>query len=70
MSNAGIVDRGITCLLSELGAVDTARFVSIIKRGGFDYTKWQRERFDNVSLDDYYETAMDYNKTNPFVHGE
>ena len=66
MSNAEVMDRGISCLLNGLGSVDTERFIAIIIQEKFDYTKWQRERFDNVSSDDFFEAAMDYNNKTPF----
>ena len=43
MSNAEIMDKGINCLIEKLGTVDTERFISVIIREKFDYTKWQRE---------------------------
>ncbi len=54
MSNAELMDRGIMCLLNVLGSVDTERFISNILREKSDYTKWQQQRFDNVSSDDFY----------------
>ncbi|MCI8585794.1 MAG: hypothetical protein HFI92_07855 [Lachnospiraceae bacterium] len=42
-----IMNRGIHCLLEKLGVAETERFTAVINREQFDYTKWQRERFDN-----------------------
>jgi len=66
MSNAEILDRGMTCLLQGLGALETERFISALNQEQFDYTKWQRERFDNVSSDDFYNAAVEYERNNPF----
>lgn len=66
MSNAELMDRGIMCLLNVLGSVDTERFISNILREKFDYTKWQQQRFDNISSDDFFNAAIDYEKTHPF----
>ncbi len=38
-----IISRGINCLLEKLGVVETERFIAVINREKFDYTKWQRE---------------------------
>ena len=70
MSNAEIMDRGIMCLLNVLGSVDTERFISNILREKFDYTKWQQQRFDNVSSDDFFDAAVSYDKTHPFDNVE
>ncbi len=43
MSNASVMDRGMQCLLEQLGVVETEQFISTIIREKFDYTKWQRE---------------------------
>ena len=47
-------------LIEKLGIVDAARFISIIKRDNFDYTKWQRNLFPNKSIDEIYKMATDY----------
>ena len=47
VSDIEIMNRGIHCLLERLGVVETERFIAVINRERFDYTKWQRERFDN-----------------------
>lgn len=47
-SDIEIMNRGINCLLEKLGVIETERFISVINREKFDYTKWQRQRFDNV----------------------
>ncbi len=50
----------------ELGVVETERFIAVINRERFDYTKWQRERFDNMSFDEFNSVAAVYSKENPF----
>ena len=61
-----IMDRGINCLLEKLGLIETERFISVINREKFDYTKWQRQRFDNMSSDEFNEAAVAYSEENPF----
>lgn len=65
-SDIEIMDMGINCLLKGLGAVETERFISVINRERFDYTKWQEKRFAHVSLDEFHEAAVGYAKENPF----
>lgn len=66
VSNMEIMNRGITCLLEKLGAVETEQFISAIIREKFDYTKWQQQRFDNMSSDEFQQAAVTYAKENPF----
>lgn len=65
-SDMEIMSRGINCLLEKLGIVETERFIAVINREKFDYTKWQRQKFDNMSSDEFNEAAVSYSKENPF----
>ncbi len=65
-STAEIMDKGINCLLEKLGVVETEQFISVIMREKFDYTKWQRERFDSMSGDELDAAAVAYEKAHPF----
>ena len=67
ISDFEIMDRGIHCLIEKLGVVETERFVSVINREKFDYTKWQQQKFDNVSSDEFNEAAIRYSEKNPFT---
>jgi len=64
-SNIDIMDKGMKCLLEQLGVVETEQFISSIIREKFDYTTWQRQRFDDMSLDEINEAAIDYEKDHP-----
>ena len=66
MSNAEIMDKGINCLIEKLGTVDTERFISVLIREKFDYTKWQRDRFDDMSYEELNDAAIEYDKQHPF----
>lgn len=35
-----------------------------------DYTKWQRQRFDDVDADEFYQAAIAYSIKNPFRRSE
>lgn len=66
MSNAEIMDKGINCLIEKLGTVNTERFISGLTQEKFDYTKWQRDRFNDISSDDFNNEAVKYSLQNPF----
>ena len=70
MSTAEVMDRGMTCLIRGLGIVDTERFIATLSQEDFDYTKWQRERFDDVPADDFFDAAIQYEKEHPFKYEE
>ena len=65
MSSAEIIDRGISCLLDGLGAVDTERFISVMIRERFDYTKW-RARLTDMSAEEFNSAAVAYAREHPF----
>ena len=45
--------RGMKCLVNTLGIIDAEYFISAVRRERFDYTKWQREYFDNIDLETF-----------------
>lgn len=50
--------RGITVLAQALGSVEAERFVALIQREPFDYTKWRQNRWNGLSIDEISEKAM------------
>lgn len=64
-STIEIINKGMNCLLKQLGVVETEKFISIINREKFDYTKWQRNLFEDMSFDEMNDAAMDFDKKNP-----
>lgn len=39
-------------LVDSLGVVDAERFITRLIREPFDYTKWQRNLFSNMTIDE------------------
>ena len=64
-NTAEIMNKGVSILLKNMGALETEQFISVIIREQFDYTKWQREFFENVSSDEFYSAAVEYDKAHP-----
>ena len=50
--------RGITVLAQALGSVEAERFVALIQREPFDYTKWRQDKWNGLSIDEISERAM------------
>lgn len=65
-SDIEVLNRGIKCLLEKLGVIETEQFISVVNREKFDYTEWQKQRFDNMSSDEFNDAAIAYSKENPF----
>ena len=65
-STVELMNKGMECLKDNLGVVDAEMFISLIIREKFDYTRWQREYFDNMAPGEFNENAVEYAKKNPF----
>lgn len=50
--------KGIKALINILGEVDAERFVSLIQREPFDYTKWQSSLWRDKSVEELSAAAM------------
>ena len=67
-STMEIMNRGISCLsclIQQMGVVEAEKFISIINREKFDYTKWQQHLFDDMTLEALNEKAAAFSKNNP-----
>ena len=51
-------NKGMSVLINHLGQVEAERFISLIIREPFDYTEWQRELFNSMSVKELSNTAM------------
>lgn len=60
-----IMNRGISCLIQQMGVVEAEKFISIINREKFDYTKWQQHLFEDMELGEINEAAAIFSKNNP-----
>ncbi len=54
-----IKNEGMSILITKLGKVDAERFISLIIKEPFDYTKWQDTHFDtDISVRELSKNAM------------
>ena len=65
-ANMELVAKGMDILVRELGIIEAERFISIIIRERFDYTKWQREYFDQKTPEMISQEAEAYELAHPF----
>ncbi|CAN2039093.1 conserved hypothetical protein [Candidatus Magnetomoraceae bacterium gMMP-15] len=56
--------KGIDTLITELGELNAERFISLILREPFDYTKWQRNLWRDKSVKELSKMAMKSRLTN------
>lgn len=50
--------RGVRALIAALGDVQAERFVSLLSRAPFDYTKWQASLWPDSSIEELSREAM------------
>ena len=50
--------KGFRALANSLGNIGAERFIALIQREPFDYTKWQRDLWDNQSVEEISRKAM------------
>jgi len=53
-----IKNEGFNALAEKLDLVEIERFFMIINREKFDYTKWRKNLFENLSIEELSSRAM------------
>ena len=52
--------KGMLALIKELGETGAERFITLINREPFDYTKCQENLWDDVSVEELSKKAMEH----------
>jgi len=50
--------RGFQVLTEYIGDVETERFVALVQREPFDYTKWRQGLYEDLSIEEISKKAM------------
>jgi hypothetical protein len=58
MTDEELKVRGVRALIAALGDVQAERFVSLLSRAPFDYTKWQANLWPDVGVEELSREAM------------
>ena len=58
MTDTEIRLKGIQALIAQLGDVEAERFVALIQREPFDYTKWRQGLEEDLSIEEISKKAM------------
>ena len=59
-----IRNEGMEILAKYLGLVEAERFIMLIQKEQFDYTKWQTNLFENMTIEEISKKAAEYRKNN------
>ena len=59
-----IRNEGMEILAKHLGIVEAERFIMLMQKEPFDYTKWQENLFENMTVEDISKKATEYRKVN------
>jgi len=52
----------IDLLLKTFGVLETERFITSIKNNNFDYTEWQKNLWNDKSIEELHEMATEFEK--------
>jgi hypothetical protein len=59
LTDTEIKVKGLNILVKELGDVMAEKFISLILKEPFDYTKWQRHLFEEMDIIELSKKAME-----------
>ena len=58
---------GMDTLIKNLGLIEAERFVMLIQKDTFDYTKWQENLFEDMTIEEIYNNAADLKNKNKIM---
>ena len=56
-SDTLIRNEGMNVLIKNLGLIEAERFKMLMQKDTFDYTKWQENLFEDMSIEEIYNNA-------------
>ena len=56
---------GINVLIESLGVLDAERFIMLMQKEKFDYTKWRQDKWENMSIEELSSKAMEIHRQIP-----
>jgi len=60
MNDTVLKQSAVKCLIENFGIVQTERFISLLIKEPFDYTVWQRDLYDNKTVDELFAVASSW----------
>ncbi|MGA2031159.1 MAG: hypothetical protein ABSG68_02785 [Thermoguttaceae bacterium] len=62
LTDTEIKTTGFRALVAALGDVQAEKFIALIQREPFDYTRWQRTLWPDKSVEDISQAAMNHRR--------
>ncbi len=59
MTDTELKIKGLKILSESLGDIEAERFISLVLREPFDYTKWRQGQWDDLSVSQISRQAME-----------
>jgi len=56
--------KGLQILTEHLGEVEAERFIALIQREPFDYTKWRQDMDEDMTIEEISKKAMELREKN------
>ena len=63
MKNEQLKVEGLKALTEALGEIQAEKFIALVMRSRFDYTKWQRKLWVEKSVEEISDAAMKLRKS-------
>ena len=65
MNDTLLMNEGMQALITSLGNVNAEKFISLMLRESFDYTKWRKDHlFSGMSVEEISKEAMKLHNNN------
>jgi len=58
MTDTEIKSKGLQILTKHLGNIEAEKFIALIQREPFDYTKWRQDLDEDLSIEEISRKAM------------
>ena len=60
MTDTVLGRNAIKCLIDNFGIIETERFISLVIKEPFDYTKWQRDLYGDMTVKELFDAASNW----------
>lgn len=61
-SDTLIKHEGFKAVFEKLDIVEAERFIALLKRDNFDYTKWRKDLWEDLTVEELSKKAMNHVK--------
>jgi hypothetical protein len=59
-ADAEILHDAYSVLMSNMDIIEVERFIILVKRDTFDYTEWRKDLWENLSVREISQSAMNF----------